>query len=138
MDYCLYLISGQILPYFTNLIEIKPRTLAELYQLLLHSHLFVKDSSNVSNTINSINDVSSSSDVGSLYFLKGCFSAKNNKFSFFIVQLEFILMHPFTEFINTSFHACKNFRLILSWYEVSVQLCVICIAMDRYIERLYY
>ena len=57
---------------------------------------------------------------------------------FFIVQFELILMHPFTEFINTSFHACKDFRLILSRYEVSIQLRVICIAMDRYIERLYY
>ena len=132
------LISGQILPYFINLIEIKPRTLAELSHLLFHSHLFIKDSTNVSNTVNSLNDVSSYSDVGSLYFLKGCFSAKNYKFSFFIVQFELILMHPFTEFINTSFHACKDFRLILSRYEVSIQLRVICIAMDRYIERLYY
>ena len=83
MDCCLYLISGQILPYFINLIEIKPRTLAELSHLLFHSHLFIKDSTNVSNTVNSLNDVSSYSDVGSLYFLKGCFSAKNYKFSFF-------------------------------------------------------
>ena len=37
MDYCLYLISGQILPYFANLIEIKPRTLAELSHLLLQA-----------------------------------------------------------------------------------------------------
>ena len=69
MDYCLYLISGQILPYFINLIEIKLRTLAELSNLLVHSHLFIKDSTNVSNTVNSLNDVSSYSDVGSLYFL---------------------------------------------------------------------
>ena len=49
MDYCLYLISGQILPYFINLIEIKLRTLAELSHLLFHSHLFINDSTDVSN-----------------------------------------------------------------------------------------
>ena len=73
--------------YFANLIEIKPCTLAELSHLLLHSHLFANNSTKVSNAINSVNDVSSYSDSGSMYFLKGCCSAKNNKFSFLSFNL---------------------------------------------------
>ncbi len=47
---------------------------------------------------------------------------------------ELIHIHPTSQFIDTLFHSCKHIIFIYTWFEGAVELRIICITVNWYIE----